>query len=156
MQEREEHRDLRRGEKVAARVRGAAHPPRLQRAAEVCKARSRRAHQNDDVLLAHGTQLLRLIVLYREFTCQHIADIIRDERGLGLARAHAPLARLRRQVEQVELRAAAIGRQIARAGAQHFVLAVVKLAHFLGKNVAEDEIRRLQHLLARAEIAREQ
>ena len=129
---------------------------RLQRAAIVQKARARRAHQNDDVLLAHGPQLFCFVILYRKFTCQHITDIVRDERGLSLARAHALLARLRRQIEQMELRAARARFDIIRAEAQHFIRAVVELTHFLGKNIAEDKIRRVQHFFARTEVAREQ
>ena len=129
---------------------------RFQRAAVVQKARARRAHQYDDVLLAHGPQLFCFVILYRKFTCQHIADIVRDERGLSLACAHALLARLRRQIEQMELRAARARFDIIRAEAQHFIRAVVELTHFLGKNIAEDKIRRVQHFLTRAEVAREQ
>lgn len=129
---------------------------RLQRAAIVQKARARRAHQYDDVLLAHGPQLFCFVILYRKFTCQHIADIVRDERGLSLARAHALLARLRRQIEQMELRAARARFDIIRAEAQHFIRTVVELTHFLGKNIAEDKIRRVQHFFARTEVAREQ
>ena len=108
LQKREQHRDLHRGEKVLARVGGAVEAARLQRAAIVQKARARRAHQYDDVLLAHGPQLLCFVILYRKFACQHIADMVRDKFGLGFARAHALLARLRRQVEQMEFRTAGV------------------------------------------------
>ena len=156
LQEREQHCDLHRGKKVLARVSGAVEAARFQRAAIVQKACARRAHQYDDVLLAHGPQLFCFVILYRKFTCQHIADIVRDERGLSLARAHALLARLRRQIEQMELRAARARFDIIRAEAQHFIRAVVELTHFLGKNIAEDKIRRIQHFFARTEVAREQ
>ena len=79
-----------------------------------------------------------------------------DKRCLSLACAHALLARLCRQVEQVELRAARARFDIIRTEAQHFIRAVVELTHFLGKNIAEDKIRRVQHFFARTEVAREQ
>ena len=83
-------------------------------------------------------------------------DIVRSERGLGLARPHALPTRLRGHVQQMELRAAAIGRHVIRAGTQHLILTIVQLAHFRGKDIRKDEVRRLQHLLARAEVARKQ
>ena len=67
LQKREQHRDLHRGKKVLTRIGGTADPARFQRAAIVQKARARRTHQYDDVLLAHRPQLPRFIVLYRKF-----------------------------------------------------------------------------------------
>ena len=66
------------------------------------------------------------------------------------------LACLRRQIEQMEFRAAHARFGIACTGAQHFVLPIVQLSHFPGKNIAEDKVCRFQNLLARAEVAREQ
>lgn len=52
----------------------------------------------------------------------------------------------------MELRAAVGVLGIARPDVQGLVLAVVQLAHFPGKDVAEHEVRRVQHRVARAEI----
>ena len=75
-------------------------------------------------------------------------DIVRNERRLRLARAHAMLACLRRQIKQMEFRAAHARFGIACTGAQHLVLPIVQLSHFPGKNIAEDKVWRLQNLLA--------
>ena len=128
-------------------------PAALQRAAIVGKPCAGRAHEDDDVLLPHRARLVRFIVLHREAAGDEPLYVVRGEARLGPGRAELfRVALLRGHLHKMELRAAVGVLGIARPDVQGLVLAVVQLAHFPGKDVAEHEVRRVQHRVARAEV----
>ena len=152
-EQREGHGDLHRLVKASVALGGAVQPAALQRAAIVGKPCAGRAHEDDDVLLPHRARLVRFIVLHREAAGDEPLYVVRDEARLGPGRAELfRVALLRGHLHKMELRAAVGVLGIARPDVQGLVLAVVQLAHFPGKDVAEHEVRRVQHRVARAEV----
>ena len=152
-EQREGHGDLHRFVKAAVALGGTVQPAALQRAAIVGKPCAGRAHEDDDVLLPHRARLVRFIVLHREAAGDEPLYVVRGEARLGPGRTELfRVALLRGHLHKMELRAAVGVLGIARPDVQGLILAVVQLAHFPGKDVAEHEVRRVQHRIARAEV----
>ena len=96
---------------------------------------------------------MRFIVLHREAAGDEPLYVVRGEARLGPGRTELfRVALLRGHFHKMELRAAVGVLGIARPDVQGLILAVVQLAHFPGKDVAEHEVRRVQHRVARAEV----
>ena len=155
MQQRKDHRDFHRVKEILV-FRYTAGDFLFHKS--LCKGFlpcTRRAHQNHNILFADRSQRA-VCPLYGILFIQQFADLLGNKARLHCRAVELLIFRVK-DADEMELRVHILPRLIVcSAKIQLLIIAVVHLAHTAGHNVAENEVRGMQHRLAGAEVAAEQ